>query len=72
MIFSQQRGSEDTLFWKTQANNVETQAKSVKTQAYRQLWLFMVVENGRKNKPALNAQNFENVEFGKMCYFEAH
>ena len=72
MIFSQRRGSEDTLFWKTQGNNAKTQAKSLKTQAYRQLWLFMVVENGRKNKPALNAQNFENVEFGKMCYFEAH
>ena len=55
MIFRQRRGSEDTLFWKTQANNAETQAKSLKTQAYRQLWLFMVVENGRKNKPELDS-----------------
>ena len=38
---------------KTQANNAETQAKSPKTQAYRQLWLFMVAEYGRKNKPDL-------------------
>ena len=53
MIFSQQCGSDDTLFWNTQANYAETQAKSLKTQAYRQLWLSIVVENGRKNKPGV-------------------
>ena len=41
---------------KTQAKFAKTQAKSPKTQAFRQLWLFMVAEYGRKNKPDLMKQ----------------
>ena len=37
----------------------KTQAKSPKTQACRQLWLFMVAEYGRKNKPAIALQKLD-------------
>ena len=62
---------------KTQAKIFKTQAKSPKTQAYRQLWLFIVAEYGRKNKPAVIAQNVAFAEkinphfhqhVDKMCF----